>query len=120
MRERHSRGGGSCGTTNLAHLSAPRIVRYPITEGPGDIVGAVFVSIRFGSCALGLRSPVPDHDSELLTADELAGRLKLQPTTVRRWSRLRRIPSIKITRKVVRYDWCAVVAALKDLPPCNS
>ena len=50
--------------------------------------------------------------SELLTADELADRLKVRPDTVRSWSRQGRIPAIRITHKVVRFDFDAVVKAL--------
>ncbi len=51
--------------------------------------------------------------SELLTADELAVRLKVQPSTVRKWHRDGRIPSIRLSPKVIRFDLDVVVDALK-------
>ena len=49
----------------------------------------------------------------LLTAEELAERLKIQPSTVRRWSRDGRIPTVRLSPKVVRYDYDAVVETLR-------
>ncbi|MGZ0174479.1 MAG: helix-turn-helix domain-containing protein [Planctomycetales bacterium] len=57
---------------------------------------------------------------ELLTADELADRLKVRPGTVRFWSRQGRIPAIRLTPKVVRFDLDAVVSALVDERRCAS
>ena len=51
---------------------------------------------------------------ELLTAEELALRLRLKPSTVRRWMRAGIIPAVRITPKVIRYDHAAVVDALRD------
>ena len=51
--------------------------------------------------------------SELLTAEQVADRLHLKPLTVRQWARRGRIPSIKISHKVTRFDWEQVVATLK-------
>ena len=50
--------------------------------------------------------------TELLTAEELADRLRLKPATVRRWARLGFIPTIRLSPKVVRYDAAAVVDAM--------
>ena len=49
------------------------------------------------------------NGSELLTAEELAGRLQVRPSTIRRWAREGRIPTTRLTPKVVRYDLAAVV-----------
>ena len=51
-------------------------------------------------------------DEKLLTATELAEHLRVRPDTVRTWSRQRVIPRIKLSRKVIRYELAAVVAAL--------
>ena len=51
--------------------------------------------------------------AELLTADELADRLQVRPSTIRRWAREGRIPTVRLTPKVVRYDLAAVVEAVQ-------
>lgn len=53
------------------------------------------------------------NGTELLTADELAGRLHLRPSTIKRWAREGRIPSVRPSPKVVRYDLAAVVEKIK-------
>ena len=64
--------------------------------------------------------------ADLLTADELAKRLKVQPSTVRRWHRDGKIPSVRLTPKVVRFDLGAVLDALtsdgqgQEVTPCTS
>ena len=50
---------------------------------------------------------------ELLTASELAHRLRVKPGTVRTWARQGRIPAVRITAKVVRYDFSEVVKSLQ-------
>ena len=50
---------------------------------------------------------------QLLTADELAECLKVRPGTVRQWSRRGLIPAVRLTPKVVRYEFESVVNALK-------
>lgn len=50
----------------------------------------------------------------LLTADELAKRLKVRPSTVRRWSQDGLIPCIRVTGKVVRFDEVDVERALRQ------
>jgi excisionase family DNA binding protein len=54
------------------------------------------------------------RDTELLTVDQLAERLRLRPHTVRAWARRGRIPVIRLSHKVVRFSWSAVLAVLKD------
>jgi len=52
--------------------------------------------------------------SELLTADELADRLRLKPETIRIWTREGIIPAIRVTAKVIRYDLGEVETALRE------
>jgi excisionase family DNA binding protein len=65
-------------------------------------------------------------DSHLLTVDQLAERLHIRPRTAQAWARQGRIPTLKLSPKVVRFDWIAVLAALRDLnnrqevKPCGS
>jgi excisionase family DNA binding protein len=51
-------------------------------------------------------------DTELLTISQLAERLRLKPRTVQGWARQGRIPAVKLSAKVVRFSWRAVLAAL--------
>ncbi len=51
--------------------------------------------------------------SELLTAAELAVKLRVRPTTIREWTRDKLIPAVRITPKVIRYDPDAVMRALQ-------
>ena len=57
--------------------------------------------------------PEPDN---LLTADELANRLGIKPGTILDWHRRGRIPSRKLSHKVVRFDLSEVLAALEPRP----
>jgi excisionase family DNA binding protein len=50
--------------------------------------------------------------SELLTVDQLASRLHIRRRTVQVWARQGRIPSLKLSPKVIRYDWEHVLKAL--------
>ena len=50
--------------------------------------------------------------TDLLTADEMAQRLRVRPATVKTWARSGRIPTVRLSPKVIRYDAEAVVAAL--------
>jgi excisionase family DNA binding protein len=54
-------------------------------------------------------------DPELLTVDQLAERLHVRPRTVQEWARQKRIPTFKLSAKVVRYEWLAVMTALRNL-----
>ena len=54
-----------------------------------------------------------DKQADLLTAKELAGRLKVTPGTVRAWARAKLIPAIRVTPKVIRFDYGDVVAVLR-------
>lgn len=53
----------------------------------------------------------------LLTRAELAAELRVQPSTIWRWTRQGKIPVIQPTAKVQRYDLEDVVAALKRVRP---
>lgn len=52
--------------------------------------------------------------TELLTANEMAERLRVASETVLQWARSGVIPSLRISHKVIRFDPVMVVAALKD------
>jgi excisionase family DNA binding protein len=52
--------------------------------------------------------------NEILTAAELAERLKVRPTTIREWTRDKLIPAVRITPKVIRYDLDAVIRVLQE------
>ncbi|MCA9313874.1 MAG: MerR family DNA-binding transcriptional regulator [Planctomycetes bacterium] len=49
-----------------------------------------------------------------LTATGVARRLGVRPKTVLQWARQGLIPAIRITGKVVRFDWPAVLDAVRD------
>lgn len=57
-----------------------------------------------------------DQATELLTARELAKRLRVSPETVRAWGRRGYIPTLRLSRKAVRYNLTAVLAALSTTP----
>lgn len=57
-----------------------------------------------------------DQSSKLLTALELAVRLRVSPDTVRAWARRGAIPSLRPSPKVIRFDLDAVLAALSPAP----
>lgn len=52
--------------------------------------------------------------NELLTRKELATRLRLQPDTIRLWTRDGILPAIRITGKVIRYELAEVEQALRQ------
>jgi excisionase family DNA binding protein len=49
----------------------------------------------------------------LLTAEELAQRLRLRPSTIKRWAQGGLIPSIRLSGRVVRFDPGDVECALR-------
>jgi len=53
-----------------------------------------------------------NQKTELLTAEEMAERLRVKPDTVKAWARQGTIPKLKLSHKVIRFDPVAVVAAL--------
>jgi predicted site-specific integrase-resolvase len=50
---------------------------------------------------------------DLLTAAELGDRLRVKPSTILEWQRSGRIPSIRLSHKVLRFDLADVLGALK-------
>lgn len=52
--------------------------------------------------------------SDLLTSEELAQRLRLRPSTVKRWAQEGIIPSLRLSGKVVRFDPEEVERALRS------
>lgn len=52
-------------------------------------------------------------NAQLLTADDVARRLQVKPETVKGWARDGAIPAVRLSPKVVRFDFGAVVDALK-------
>lgn len=54
------------------------------------------------------------NDPDLLTAEQLGDRLHVRPSTIRRWTQDGRIPTVRLTAKVVRYELAAVVAAMTN------
>ena len=49
----------------------------------------------------------------LLTTEELAERLAVSPSTIVKWAKAGRIPEVRPSRRVRRFDCAEVVAALK-------
>lgn len=49
----------------------------------------------------------------LLTAEELADRLAVSPRTVIEWAKTGRIPEVRASERIRRFDYDAVVEALK-------
>jgi predicted site-specific integrase-resolvase len=54
------------------------------------------------------------NDTELLTAKQLAERLHIRPRTVQAWARMGRIPTVKLSAKVIRFDWPDVLTVLRE------
>lgn len=42
--------------------------------------------------------------NKLVTAEEIAQELNVSPSTVTEWGRQGKIPRVKISRKIIRYD----------------
>jgi excisionase family DNA binding protein len=53
------------------------------------------------------------HPDTCLTATELASRFHVTTPTILRWHRAGKIPAVRITAKVLRFDFAEVVAALR-------
>jgi excisionase family DNA binding protein len=51
---------------------------------------------------------------ELLTVEELAQRLRLRPSTIRRWAQENIIPALRLSGKVIRFDLDEVLTALRS------
>jgi excisionase family DNA binding protein len=57
---------------------------------------------------------------EILTKAEVAERLGVSSETVAKWAREKRIPEIRISPKVRRFDFEGIIAALKKRSsPCK-
>jgi|GEM_PF-1624341 len=50
---------------------------------------------------------------QLMTTEELADKLAISPRTVIEWARTGRIPEIRASSRIRRFDYSDVVAALK-------
>ena len=57
-------------------------------------------------------SPHTDKREEFLTARQLAGLLQVSESTVRRLAREGRIPSVRLTPRLLRFHLSAVLSAL--------
>jgi excisionase family DNA binding protein len=57
-------------------------------------------------------SPHTDKREEFLTARQLAGLLQVSESTVRRLAREGRIPSVRLTSRLMRFHLSAVISAL--------
>jgi excisionase family DNA binding protein len=58
--------------------------------------------------------------SELLTAAEMAARLRIKPSTLQDWAREGRVPAVRITPKVIRFDAEAVILSLSTQKPATA
>lgn len=56
---------------------------------------------------------MPRNANSLIDTAELAKHLGIQPSTVRAWVRAGRIPAVRITPKVIRFDIGDVIKSLK-------
>lgn len=52
--------------------------------------------------------------SEILLTSELAARLNRHEATIRRWAAAKLIPSTKSTKRLMIFEWSAVVAEMKE------
>jgi excisionase family DNA binding protein len=65
------------------------------------------------------------HPDSCLTAAELGQRLRVTADTVLRWHRAGKIPAVRITAKILRFDLAEVLAVLrrpdsgKGVSPCR-
>lgn len=53
--------------------------------------------------------------SQLLTGRELAERLRVSPDTINLWARKGRIPVVRYSKRIQRFDYDAVATALGRL-----
>ncbi len=58
-------------------------------------------------------------NTEILTAAELAERLKVKTCTIKAWAKAEKIPLIRINSKVLRFDFKRVIEALRETRVCN-
>ena len=88
---------------HYAHVMRARLRIFSSKEGRGIFTFQTFFTGAFQMV-----------DKKLETAEELAQRLHLKPSTIRKWSRQGKIPAVRISPKVVRFDPIAVLAALSE------
>jgi excisionase family DNA binding protein len=55
--------------------------------------------------------------NNFLTAEDIAGQLKVKPDTISRWARAGKIPFLTFSKKVIRFDPVAVQQALRNRKP---
>lgn len=55
-----------------------------------------------------------ETEKRLLTKIQVAGRLGVRPDTVAAWQRRGLIPSIRAGKRVIRFEWDAVLSALRS------
>ncbi len=53
------------------------------------------------------------NDKLLLTAEELAERLAVSPRTIITWANSNRIPEVRISQRIRRFDYGEVLLALR-------
>jgi len=53
-------------------------------------------------------------DKKIVTAEKLAEQLSLKPKTIREWARQGKIPSLRISPKVIRFNPDEVLLALEN------
>jgi hypothetical protein len=51
-------------------------------------------------------------EQELLTKEELGRRLSIKPQAIARLTQQGKIPAVKISHKIIRYDFAAVMLSL--------
>ena len=99
---------------NSEHPLAHAIVQGAKERGVTVPTVAAFDSVTGGGVHGTVEGKNVVIDTELLTVDQLADRLHVRPRTVQAWSRQKRIPTFRLSAKVVRFDWLAVLATLRN------
>lgn len=65
------------------------------------------------------RGPNGGEATRLITTGELARRLGVTSDTIRKWTRDRRIPCLRVGRKTLRFDLAAVLVVLEHAESQN-
>ena len=76
-------------------------------------LGRISAPIRFWSVV------TQTNDKQLLTAEELAERIRVRPSTIRIWAREGLIPAVKIGAKILRFDMDDVLESVKGREPAS-
>ena len=58
-------------------------------------------------------------NTELFTAEEIAEKLNIKPSTLMMWGRQHKIPRVKVSHKIIRYNYEAVKKALLKMADKN-